>query len=101
MCLIQNVISEPIGGLPSATNRASDASRVFDFFALQILPLLPGLCANRAMAVLMQRRIRAAFAAIAARASRLRILVVRQSPPSKPNSRAARAWLRSFLVTVG
>ena len=37
----------------------------------------------------MQRRIRAAFEAMTARASRLRIFVVRQSLPSKPNSRWA------------
>jgi hypothetical protein len=42
-----------------------------------------------AMTVFTQRRIRAAFAAIAARASRLCILVVRQSLPRKPNSRRA------------
>src|SRR5260370_27616928 len=41
------------------------------------------------MTVFTQRRIRAAFAAIAARASRLRILVVRRSLPGKPNSRWA------------
>jgi hypothetical protein len=52
---------------------------------VQILPLVPGLCANRATTVFTQRRIRAVFAAIAARASRLRILVVRQSLPSKSN----------------
>src|SRR5207245_10884417 len=73
----------------TATNWVSVLSRVFDFSALQILPLVQGLCANRAMTVFTQRRIRAAFAAIAARASRLRILVVRQSLPSKPNSRWA------------
>ena len=64
-------------------------SRVFDFSALQILPPVPGLCANRAMTVFTQRRICAAFAAIAARASRSRILVVRQSLSDKPNSRWA------------
>ena len=64
-------------------------SRVFDFSALQILRLVPGLCANRATTVFTQRRICAAFAAIAARASRSRILVVRQSLPGKPNSRRA------------
>src|SRR5262249_61008391 len=36
--------------------------------------------------IFTQRRIRAAFAAIAAHASRLRILVVRPSLPGKPNS---------------
>src|SRR5260370_22522896 len=73
----------------SATNWVSVLSRVFDFYDLQILPLVQGLCANRAMTVFTQRRIRAAFAAIAARASRLRILVVRRSLPGKPNSRWA------------
>ena len=73
----------------SATNWVSVLSGVFDFSALQILPLVQGLCANRAMTVFTQRRIRAAFAAIAARASRLRILVVRRSLPGKPNSRWA------------
>src|SRR6266853_4163098 len=73
----------------AATNWVSVLSRVFDFSALQILPLVQGLCANRAMTVFTQRRIRAAFAAIAARASRLRILVVRRSLPGKPNSRWA------------
>jgi hypothetical protein len=53
---------------------------------LQVLPLIPGLCANRATKVFTQRRIRAAFAAVAAHASRFRILVVRQSLPGKPNS---------------
>jgi hypothetical protein len=41
------------------------------------------------MTVFTQRRICGAFAAIAARASRSRILVVRQSLPRKPNSRWA------------
>src|SRR5262245_59954029 len=62
---------------------------VFLTFHLQILRLVPGLCANRATTVFMQRRICAAFAAIAARASRSRILVVRQSLLGKPNSRRA------------
>jgi len=75
--------------LSPATNWVSDVSRVFDFSALQILPPVPGLCANRAMTVFTQRRICAAFAAIAARASRSRILVVRQSLPGKPTSRWA------------
>src|SRR2546428_7473773 len=78
-----------MGAASTATNWVSVLSRVFDFSALQILPLVPGLCANRATTVFTQRRIRAVFAAIAARASRLRILVVRQSLPSKPNSRWA------------
>src|SRR5258707_14196993 len=72
----------------SATNWVSVLSRVFDFSALQILPLVQGLCTNRAMTLFTQRRIRAAFA-VAARASRLRILVVRRSLPGKPNSRWA------------
>src|SRR5262249_18788560 len=41
------------------------------------------------MTVFTQRRICAAFAGIAARASRSRILVVRRSLPGKPNSRWA------------
>src|SRR5258707_2123332 len=71
----------------SATNWVSVLSRVFYFSALQFLPLVQGLCANRAMTVFTQRRIRAAFAAIAARASRLRILVVRRALPGQPNLR--------------
>jgi hypothetical protein len=74
---------------PDERLATGDLSRVFDFSALQILPLVPGLCANRATTAFAQRRIRAAFAAIAGRASRLRILVVRQSLPGKPNSRWA------------
>src|SRR6266699_3128521 len=63
-CLARS--SSPLG---TATNWVSVLSRVFDFSALQILPLVQGLCANRAMTVFTQRRIRAAFAAIAARVS--------------------------------
>ncbi len=86
----------------SATNWVSVLSRVFDFSALQILPLVQGLCANRAMTVFTQRRIRAAFAAIAARASRVRILVVRRSLPGKPNSRGrARRIMRDTRRMVG
>jgi hypothetical protein len=72
---------------------------VFDFSSVQIPLSAPGLCANGATTVFTQRRIRAAFATIAARASRLRILVVRQSPPSKPNSRCASK--RDTRRTVG
>jgi len=74
--------------IPLAPPRTKQLTRLvfLTFFALQILPLLPGRCANRATTVFTQRRIRAAFATIAARASRLRILVVRQSLPSKPTS---------------
>jgi hypothetical protein len=55
----------------------------FDLYALQIPPLVSGLCANPVTTVFTQRRIRRAFEAMTARQSRWRILVVRQSLPSK------------------
>src|SRR5260370_29926463 len=70
------------GGSPITRVRAQlHVSERRDFSALQILPLVPGLCANRAMTVFTQRGICTAFSAIAARASRSRILLVRQSLP--------------------
>ena len=71
----------------SATNEVSDISCIFDLNALRILPLVPGLCANLATTVFTQRRIRATFAAIAARESRLRNLVVRASHAQMQNFR--------------
>ena len=52
---------------------------VFDLIVVGILALVPGLCAKPATTVFAPRRIRAAFAAVVTRESRLRSVVVRRS----------------------
>ena len=74
----------------AARNELSDIDDIYAVTGVGICPEIPRLCGATLVRHFMQRRIRAAFDALAARESRLRNLVVRPSLARQPDLRQER-----------